>query len=194
MACAARHRCSIETPVWMQQPGNRAFFNICANQQVQQVVWLLEWNVELACTQSYMDRLATAKAKKVPWVCRLFYKFGRQHNAALRQWYSFGVAVAAMLGMSVIFMLLQDVWLAVVWIREVCHLWCRSMRCHRTFLDKSNTLSGQCSSHCTLAVCGHSMLLCLKIKLLASRVTQLCGLSMQMLPYTLCHAFWCSSV
>ncbi|KAL3136923.1 hypothetical protein ABBQ32_006529 [Trebouxia sp. C0010 RCD-2024] len=49
---------------------------------------------------------------------RLFYKFGRQHNAALRQWYSFGVAVAAMLGMSVIFMLLQDVWLAAVWIRE----------------------------------------------------------------------------
>lgn len=54
------------------------------------------------------------------WVCRLFYKFGRQHNAALRQWYSFGVAVAAMLGMSVIFMLLQDVWLAMAWIKEVC--------------------------------------------------------------------------
>ena len=59
-------------------------------------------------------------SQPVPWVCRLFYKFGRQHNAALRQWYSFGVAVAAMLGMSVIFMLLQDVWLAAVWIREVC--------------------------------------------------------------------------
>lgn len=52
--------------------------------------------------------------------CRLFYKFGRQHNAALRQWYSIGVAVAAMLGMSVVFMLLQDVWLAVAWIKEVC--------------------------------------------------------------------------
>ena len=53
-------------------------------------------------------------------MCRLFYKFGRQHNAALRQWYSFGVAVAAMLSMSVVFMLLQDIWLAVAWIKEVC--------------------------------------------------------------------------
>ncbi|DBB04615.1 TPA: hypothetical protein ACH3X1_012685 [Trebouxia sp. C0004] len=49
---------------------------------------------------------------------RIFYKFGRQHNAALRQWYSVGVAVAAMLGMSVIFMLLQEVWLAIAWIKE----------------------------------------------------------------------------
>ena len=52
-------------------------------------------------------------------VRRLFYRFGRQHNAALRQWYSVGVAVAAMLGLSVVFMLLQDVWLAVAWIKEV---------------------------------------------------------------------------
>lgn len=58
---------------------------------------------------------------------RLFYKFGRQHNAALRQWYSVGVAVAAMLGMSVVFMLLQDVWLAVAWIKEVgVDLLCRN--------------------------------------------------------------------
>ena len=52
-------------------------------------------------------------------MCRLFYKFGRQHNAALRQWYSFGVSVAAMLAMSVVFMLLQDIWLAFSWIKEV---------------------------------------------------------------------------
>lgn len=49
---------------------------------------------------------------------RLFYKFGRKHNAALRQWYSIGVAVAAMLGLSVVFMLLQDLWLVVAWIKE----------------------------------------------------------------------------
>ena len=61
-----------------------------------------------------------ARRKVNPWLCRLFYKFGRQHNAALRQWYSFGVAVAAMLSMSVIFMLLQDVWLAIAWVKEVC--------------------------------------------------------------------------
>lgn len=65
-------------------------------------------------------RQLTRGIQSTLWVCRLFYKFGRQHNAALRQWYSFGVAVAAMLGMSVIFMLLQDVWLAIAWIKEVC--------------------------------------------------------------------------
>ena len=53
---------------------------------------------------------------------RVIYKFGRQHNAALQQWYRFGVAVAAMLSMSVVFMLLQDVWLAVAWIKEMCTL------------------------------------------------------------------------
>lgn len=67
----------------------------------------------------HMSQL-TRGIQSIPQVCRLFYKFGRQHNAALRQWYSFGVAVAAMLGMSVIFMLLQDVWLAIAWIKEVC--------------------------------------------------------------------------
>lgn len=60
------------------------------------------------------------RTKSTPRMCRLFYKFGRQHNAALRQWYSFGVAVAAMLSMSVMFMLLQDVWLAIAWVKEVC--------------------------------------------------------------------------
>ena len=54
-------------------------------------------------------------------VCRLFYKFGRKHNAALREWYSIGVAVGAMLGLSVVFMLLQYLRLVVAWIKEVQH-------------------------------------------------------------------------
>ena len=63
-------------------------------------------------------------------MCRIFYKFGRQHNAALRQWYSMGVAVAAMLAMSVVFMLLQEVWLTIAWIKEVCHYLCVSQCSH----------------------------------------------------------------
>ena len=69
----------------------------------------------------YKDLLSTGSMHQIPCIrlCRLFYKFGRQHNALLRQWYGVGVAVAAMLALSVVFMLGQDVWLAFSWIREV---------------------------------------------------------------------------
>ena len=123
-------------------------------------------HVEVACSvyhvRMHMSQL-TRGIQSIPRVCRLFYKFGRQHNAALRQWYSFGVAVAAMLGMSVIFMLLQDVWLAIAWIKEVClqYYFCiecpsiAAMRKQLTFLMTLNFLvswdhtKGICQEHAT---------------------------------------------
>lgn len=51
--------------------------------------------------------------------CRLFHRVGRHRHALLRQWFGTGVLVAAMLGASAVFLLLQELLRTVFWVKDV---------------------------------------------------------------------------
>ncbi|CAL8462284.1 g1815 [Coccomyxa elongata] len=50
---------------------------------------------------------------------RMFYTFGSKHSSFLRQWFGLGTIGAGMLGMSVTFILMQEIWQAMTWLRQV---------------------------------------------------------------------------
>ncbi len=52
----------------------------------------------------------------------MFYTFGSKHSSFLRQWFGLGTIGAGMLGMSVTFILMQEIWQAMTWLRQVCLL------------------------------------------------------------------------
>ncbi|EIE24169.1 hypothetical protein COCSUDRAFT_41457 [Coccomyxa subellipsoidea C-169] len=50
---------------------------------------------------------------------RIFYNIGRKHNRLLRQWFGMGTIAAGMLGISVTFIFMQELWQVMRWLKEV---------------------------------------------------------------------------